>query len=235
MLNKEVIPARYLQNLSPVELLPHNEKYYQQCKSHIKRLNHFSDKITKDEVERLVLLQIRNAQLDGKRAEERLGDNHEMFVQKIIFELEKLPPLKIFKDQFQFPLYAFSLYLIGYAFFIFLLSAWFGYTVTEALLYPVPFSGVGLVLGGAALSLLFILLFRRRQQLKLVSETNKKELRKRETLNFIGIGLSFLIPYIVLRMQIGVFHIGMWIVLIIGIAGVLLARYRFLVTNTLPK
>ena len=231
---KEVIPARYVQKLSPEELLPHNETYYQQCQQHIEHIQGSANKISKDEVNRLVLLQIRQAQLDGKRAEERLGDDHGKLVNKIVYELEKLSPFEIFIDNYQFPLYAMSLYLIGYSFFIFLLSAWFGYTVPAALLYPVPFSSLGLLLGGGLLSVLFVLLFQRRQRFKLLSEINTKKLKKLEFLNFIGIGSTFLIPYALLRMQIGVFHISMWLVLIVGVAGVFLARYRFIATNTLP-
>lgn len=235
MLNRYVIPTRFMQQLSPEELLPHNEKYYQQCKLHIERSPELGKFISKEEVDKLVLLQIREAQLDGKRAEERLGTDHALFVERIIQDIKSLSPVTIFQERYQFPLYALSLYLIGYAFFTFLLSAWFGYSLIDAFLYPIPFSAVGMFLASIFLSVFYVLLFRRKRSAKLLFTLNSPEFRKQEFMNIVGIGMTFLIPYVILRLQITVFHVDMWLVLLVGIIGVFLAHRRFLATNTLPN
>lgn len=235
MLNKHVIPSRFMRNLSPEELLPHNEKYFLECRKHIEENNDLGGKLSKEEVEKLVLLQIQEAQLDGKRAEERLGTDHQKFVEQIIQQMKDLSPIAIFFDYFQFPLYALSLYLIGYSFFTFLLSAYFGYSMIAALLYQIPFSAVGMGLAAVLLSVLFVLLYRRRRSAKLLFKLNEPAFRNRELLNFIGIGCSFLVPYLCLRMNITVMQISQWQTLLIGVLGVLIARQRFMATNTLPN
>lgn len=234
MLNKEVIPSRFMRNLSPEELLPHNEQYFSQCKTVIESSPNLGRKISKEEVEKVVLLQIREAQLDGKRAEERLGTDHEKFVEEIIQQMKDLSPVAIFIDYFQFPLYAISLYLVGYAFFTFLLSAWFGYSLTAALFYQIPFSAVGLLLVVVSLSVLYVMLFRRKKSAKLLFKLQNAEFRNKEILNYIGIGLTFLVPYVLLRLQFTVVQFSLWFVLITGIAGVLIARQRFVATDTMP-
>lgn len=234
MLIKEVIPAQFMQNLDPEKLLPHNEKYYRQCLAYISETAYTTDAVLADEINKLVLLHIREAQLDGKRAEERFGTDISLFVEQVVTKRANLSPVEIFKKNFQFPLYAFSMYLIGYAFFAFLLAAWHGYSLTMAWLFPLPFSAIGLLLGGIILCIMYTLLFYRRQLSDLIFAPRNQKFKNMEYLNYVGIGFSFLVPYLALRLQLTNFSVQLWVVLAIGIGGVLLARRQFIATDTLP-
>lgn len=234
MLGKEVIPTNFKQNLTPEELLPYNEEYYKKCLEMLEGELVVGNVDLQKEIHKIVLLQIREAQLDGKRADEQYGTNHKAFVEKIIHDCMKLRPLTIFLDKFQFPLYAFSLYLVGYAFFAFLLAAWYEYSLAEAVFIPMPYSILGLAAGGVLLVVSFISLFYRRQRAALIHQPKDQEFQYREYINYICIGLSFLIPYVILRLRITIFHVPLWVVVLIGFTGILLARQRFIATKTLP-
>lgn len=234
MMNRGVIPTEYMQHLTAELLLPHNEKYYQECLTYVENIELPQKEISKEEIIKLIVLQIREAQLDGKRAEQRLGSDPDIFVQKLICERQKLLPQNILLHKFQFPLYAFSLYILGYAFFIFLLAAWLEYTLPETLLTPVPFSSVGLLLGIFSLISAFVYLFYSRQRAHLVHAPRNQYTQTVERLNYLWIGFSFTIPYLLFRLQVTVFYIDLWLVFLIGALGVLLARQRFLATGTLP-
>lgn len=234
MLNRGVTLTGKMHNLTPGHLLPHNEKYYQQCIAYIESTTPSEKKISKEEVTRLVLLHIRETQLDGLRAEQRLGSDAAYFVESLVKERQKLFLRNLLKDKFQFPLYAFSLYLISYAFFTFLLAAWHEYTLAESFVIPIPFSIIGLILGVGCVTAAFLTLFYRRQKDRLLCKPSQSPYHREELLNYLGIGLSFLIPYILLRLRVTLFHGDLWLVFVIGVAGVWLARYRFIATNTLP-
>lgn len=235
MLNRSVFPTEFLRNQKSEELLPHNEKYYQQCLVYIENAKTLDRRLSKEELKQLVLLQIREAQLDGKRAEQRLGDDPVMFVYRLAQERVAAMPSKLFVDYWHFALYAFMLYLVGYAFFAFLLSAWRGYLLDEAFQVLMPFSA-----GGLALCLLFELagflhLFYQRRISKLL-HTDKTALQKvLQNVSYVWIAASFLWPYFLLRLDILLFQAPLWQVLFIGVAGLLVSRYRFLKTNTLPE
>lgn len=235
MINKGVIPTEYMQKLNAELLLPHNEKYYQECLDYIKRISSLQNNISKNEVVNLVLLQIQETQLDGKRAEQRLGSDPKNFVRSLIEERYRLRPINIFLDKYQFPLYAFSLYLVGYAFFIFLLGAWLEYTISETINIQVRFSLLGLLLGFLSVTIAFLFLFYNRQKLKVLRIIHNQFFLLRERLNYLWIGSSFIIPFFFFWMQIAIISIKLWMLFLIGSIGIGWARQRFIATNTLPE
>lgn len=235
MLNRSVFPTEFLRNQNPEELLPHNEKYYQQCVTYIENAKTLDRRISKEELKQLVLLQIREAQLDGKRAEQRLGDDPVMFVYRLAQERVAAMPSRLFIDYWHFALYAFMLYLVGYAFFAFLMSAWRGYTLDEAFRILMPFSAGGLTLCFLFELAGFLHLFYQRRISKLL-HTDKTPMHKiLQNGSYAWIAVSFIWPYIFLRLDVLLFQTSLWIVLLVGIVGLLVSRYRFLKTNTLPE
>lgn len=220
MINKGVIPTEYMQKLNVELLLPHNEKYYLECLEYIKEMASLQKNISKNEIINLVLLQIQETQLDGKRAEQRLGSDPIVFVQNIIEERYRLLPSNIFLDKYQFPLYAFSLYLIAYAFFIFFLGAWLQYTVSETINIQVHFSLLGLLAGFFSVTMAFLCLFYNRQKLKLLHLSQNKFFILRERLNYLWIGSSFIIPFFFFSKQIMIISIKLWMLFLIGGIGI---------------
>lgn len=235
MLNRSVFPTEFLRNQKPEELLPHNEKYYQQCLVYIDNAKTLDKRLSKEELKQLVFLQIREAQLDGKRAEQRLGDDPVMFVYRLAQERVAAMPSKLFIDYWHFALYAFALYLVGYVFFAFLMSAWRGYTLDEAFQVLMPFSAGGLAVCFLSELAAFLHLFYQRRISKLL-HTDKTTMQKvLQNMSYALIGLSFIWPYVLLRLDVLLFQASLWKVLFVGVAGLLLSRYRFLKTNTLPE
>lgn len=235
MLNRSVFPTDFFRNLTPEELLPHNEKYYQQCLIYIEHAKTLDRRLSKDELKQLVLLQIREAQLDGKRAEERLGDDPVMFVYRLAQERVAAMPSRLFKDYWHFALYAFSLFLVGYVFFAFLLAAWRGYTLDQAIQMTLPFSAVGLVSCLLLETVGFLYLFYQRRKAKLLHVDKTPFFYFWQKATQIAVAATFFLPYLFLRMELYVFRSTLWIVFFIGLVGLLVARYQFLKTGTLPE
>lgn len=234
MFIRDVIPTNYNQKLNPEELLPYNEAYYKKCLLELDSLSESKPQAFKLEIAQLVLLQIKEAQLDGKRADEEFGVDHRLFVEKVIYKRNKLRPINIIKDRFQFPLYAFSLYLVAYAFFAFLLGAWYGHSFSETMVIPIPFSLLGVLLNFFVLVFAYVYLFYQRQKAKLLYRTSKQFTTYRDYISYSLIVVSFLAAYGLLRLRLTLYHLPLWQVLLIGSVGVILAWRRFVTTKTLP-